>query len=47
MEIKALAAHVLRHYTLEPVAGQDPAQLYGPTIGAPYGGIRVRVRPRA
>ncbi|MDP9371846.1 MAG: cytochrome P450, partial [Chloroflexota bacterium] len=41
VEIKALAAHVLRHYTLEPVAGQDPAQLYGPTIGAPYGGIRV------
>ncbi len=46
VEIKALAARVLRRYALEPVEGQDIAQYYGPTIGAPFGGIRVRVRPR-
>lgn len=46
VEMKALAAHVLRRYTLEPVAGQDIAQLYEPTMGAPWQGIRVRVGRR-
>jgi cytochrome P450 len=47
VEIKALAAHVLRTYDLEPIPGQDVAQLYAPTIGSPSNGIRVRVRDRA
>ncbi len=47
VEIKALAAHVLRAYDLEPITGQDVAQLYAPTIGSPSKGIRVRVRERA
>lgn len=46
VEIKALAAHVLRAYDLTPVPGQDIAQLYEPTIGSPSNGIRVRVRER-
>lgn len=46
VEIKALAAHVLRAYDLEPVPGQDIAQLYAPTIGSPSNGIRMRVRER-
>ncbi len=46
VEIKALAAHVLRRYTLEPVAGQRIAQIYPGIVGAPLGGIRVRVAPR-
>lgn len=47
VEIKALAAHVLRAYDLEPVPGQDIVQLYDPTLGSPSNGIRVRVRSRA
>lgn len=47
VEIKALAAHVLRTYDLEPTPGQDIAQLYAPTIGSPSDGIRVQVRERA
>ena len=47
VEIKALAAHVLRAYDLEPAPDQAIAQLYTPTIGSPSGGIRVRARERA
>jgi retinoid hydroxylase len=46
VEIKALAAHVLRAYDLEPVPGQDIVQLYAPTIGSPSKGIRMRVHAR-
>jgi retinoid hydroxylase len=45
VEIKALAAHVLRRYTIEPVPGQDVVHLYDPTMAAPWRGIRVQVRP--
>ncbi len=46
VEIKALAAHVLRAYDLTPVPGQDIAQLYNPTIGSPSTGIVVTVAGR-
>ncbi|HEX5504562.1 MAG TPA: cytochrome P450 [Thermomicrobiales bacterium] len=46
VEIKALAAHALRHYTLEPLPGQDIVQLYDPTMAAPWQGIRVKVAER-
>ncbi len=46
VEIKALAAHVLRAYTLKPLARDDVAmEYYGPTGTLP-GGARVRVTPR-
>ena len=44
VEIKALAAHVLRSFELEPVAGQAIEQFYPGVVGAPLHGIRVRVR---
>lgn len=47
VEIKALAAQVLRRYDLTPVAEHEAAQIYTPTIGSPSEGIRVRVRVRA
>jgi retinoid hydroxylase len=43
VEIKALAAHVLRRFDLDVVPGQNIRQIYAPTIGAPTDGIRVRV----
>jgi retinoid hydroxylase len=43
VEIKALAAHVLRRFNLEVVPGQQIRQIYAPTIGSPNDGIRVRV----
>ncbi len=46
VEIKALAAHVLRNYDLIPVAGQEVVQLYSPTIGSPSNGIRMRATRR-
>ncbi len=47
VEIKALAAHVLRAFTLEPVAAHDVEMLYyGATGTLPYG-IKMRVSPRA
>lgn len=46
VEIKALAAHVLRRFDLEVVPGQHIRQLYEPTIGSPSDGIRVRVTAR-
>ena len=47
VEIKALAAHVLSRYDLEPTPGQNIVQIYAPTIGSPSDGIRVQVRERA
>ena len=44
VEIKALAAHVLRSFELEPVADQAIEQFYPGTVGAPRRGIRARVR---
>jgi cytochrome P450 len=46
VEAKALAAHVLRHYTLEPVSAEPPQ--YGGFITAIVpGGIRMRARRRS
>jgi cytochrome P450 len=47
VEIKALAAQILRRYDLIPVSDQEVAQLYAPTLGSPSNGIRMRVRERA
>ena len=46
VEIKALAAHVLRRFDLDVLPGQEIRQIYAPTIGAPTDGIRVRVTAR-
>jgi cytochrome P450 len=46
VEIKAFAAHVLRRYSLQPLPGQDIAQLYYGVTGIIPGGIKVRVSPR-
>ncbi|GCE14696.1 cytochrome P450 [Tengunoibacter tsumagoiensis] len=46
IEIKALASHVLRHYTLEVVPDQRIAQVYSVT-GWPVEGIRIRVKKKA
>jgi cytochrome P450 len=46
VEIKALAAHVLRRFDLDILPGQNVRQIYAPTIGAPTDGIRVRVTGR-
>jgi cytochrome P450 len=46
VEIKAMAAHILRHYTLAPTPDQQPLQAYyGPTAELP-GGMRLRVMSR-
>ena len=46
IEVKAMAAHILRHYTLTPVPDQQIQQVYyGPTAELPNG-IRLRVTPR-
>ena len=47
VEIKALAAHLLRRFELTVLPGQRIRQIYAPTIGAPTDGIRVAVTPRA
>ncbi len=46
VEIKALAAHVLRRFDLDVLPGQTIRQIYAPTIGAPTDGIRVAVTAR-
>lgn len=45
IEVKALAAHVLRNYTLEPVEEGEPAQM-GFTATVIPGGVPMRVRRR-
>lgn len=45
IEVKALAAHVLRRYTLEPLQSERPQQLAGITSFVPEG-IHVRARLR-
>ena len=45
VEIKAMASHILRNYTLELVPGQEIFQVYGVT-GMPMNGIRMRVHTR-
>ncbi|HEV2405664.1 MAG TPA: cytochrome P450, partial [Ktedonobacterales bacterium] len=45
VEIKALAAHVLRRYTLEPVGGAVEMGYWGPTGTLPQG-MPMRVRAR-
>lgn len=46
VEVKALAAHVLRRYTITPVTGTQPVQV-GLITGFPENGVRVRVCPRS
>jgi cytochrome P450 len=46
VEVKAMAAHVLRQYDLEPVAPEETVQIYPGLLGQPEHGIRVRVRSR-
>ncbi len=46
VEIKALAAHILSRYTLEPLPGQDVVQYYYGVTGTLPDGIKVRVRRR-
>jgi cytochrome P450 len=46
IEVKALVAHVLRHYTLAPVAGPAPVHSGFITAVLPHG-IPLHVRPRA
>ena len=45
IEIKALVSHVLRHYSLNVVPGQQIAQYYEVT-GSPMHGIKMRVSER-
>jgi hypothetical protein len=46
VEVKALAAHVLGTYQLEPVEGQDIVEIGFITAFLPHG-VRVRVKPRS
>jgi retinoid hydroxylase len=47
VEVKALVAHILRSYTLQPIVGREPEQEYEGLLGNPTNGIWVRVQPRA
>jgi len=47
VEIKAMAAHLLRHYTLHPIGGQDIVQTYYGVTGFLPEGARVGVTRRA
>ena len=47
VEIKAMAAHLLRHYTLHPIGGQDIVQIYYGVTGFLPEGARVGVTRRA
>jgi hypothetical protein len=44
LEVKALAAHVLRSYALEPIDGQAPVHAGHWTAVLP-GGMWMRVKP--
>lgn len=46
VEVKAMAAHILRHYMLTPAPGQQLQQAYYSPVGSPINGIRLRVTPR-
>ena len=46
VEVRALAAHVLRRYALEPIPEAPPVQV-GMLTGFPEKGVKVRVRPLA
>ncbi len=46
LEIKALATHLLRHWDLTPVPGQDIRQRYD-VSAVPINGIQMRLTPRA
>lgn len=47
IEVKAMAAHILRRYTLTPAPGQELLQAYYSPVGSPINGIHLRVAPRA
>ncbi len=46
VEIKAMAAEILRSYTLEPIAPHEVTQIYPGLVGQPEQGIRMRMKPR-
>ena len=46
VEIKAMAAHILRRYTLTPVPDQQLLQAYYSPVGSPINGIHLRVARR-
>jgi retinoid hydroxylase len=46
IEVKAMAAHILRRYTLTPVPGQELLQAYYSPVGSPINGIHLRVARR-
>lgn len=46
VEITAMAAEILRRYTLTPIAPDEVQQIYNGIIGQPENGIRVRVSER-
>lgn len=46
VEVSAMAAAILRRYTLTPVAPNEVRQVYPGLLGQPERGIRVRVTPR-
>jgi cytochrome P450 len=45
-EIKALAAHLLRTHTVEPIAGREPQMAYYSPVGFITTGVNLRVVPR-
>jgi retinoid hydroxylase len=46
VETTAMAAAILRHYTLTPIDPSEVRQVYPGLLGHPEHGIRVRVSPR-
>lgn len=46
VEIKAMAAHILRRYTLTPVPGHEIEHVYYSPVASLTNGIRLRVAPR-
>jgi cytochrome P450 len=46
VEVKAMAAHILRRYTLTPVPDQLIAHVYYSPVAALVNGLRLRVAPR-
>ena len=47
VEVKAMAAHILRRYALTPVPDQLIAHVYYSPVAALINGLRLRVAPRA
>jgi retinoid hydroxylase len=45
VEIKAMASHIVRQYTMDVVPGQDLVQFYRPTA-MPLNGIKMTFKQR-